>query len=120
MPRSIAFSAWSQTAAWGSSSRPTTSFLARVSRSSSRFLELAHLPSVSERFLAEARLCARIENEHVVRILDVSKVHGLPYIVMEFVSGTSLAALLGTALVANSRRRRTPFKYWMGSRRCIR
>jgi serine/threonine protein kinase len=58
--------------------------------------ELAHLPSVAERFLAEARLCARIDNEHVVRILDVSKLNGLPYIVMEFVNGASLAALLGS------------------------
>ncbi|HYO96335.1 MAG TPA: serine/threonine-protein kinase, partial [Polyangiaceae bacterium] len=58
--------------------------------------ELAHVPSVAERFLAEARLCARMDNEHVVRILDVSKLNGLPYIVMEFVNGVSLAALLGS------------------------
>jgi|GEM_PF-3258316 len=57
--------------------------------------ELAHLPSVTERFLAEARLCARIENEHVVRVLDVSKVDGLPYIVMELVTGQSLASEMG-------------------------
>jgi serine/threonine-protein kinase len=58
--------------------------------------ELAHVPSIAERFLAEARLCARIENEHVVRVLDVSKIDGLPYIVMELVSGMSLASQLGT------------------------
>ena len=57
--------------------------------------ELAHVPSIVERFLAEARLCARIENEHVVRVLDVSKLDGLPYIVMELVSGVSLTAQLG-------------------------
>ncbi|HEX3774442.1 MAG TPA: serine/threonine-protein kinase, partial [Polyangiaceae bacterium] len=58
--------------------------------------ELAHVPTIAERFLAEARLCARIENEHVVRVLDVSKLDGLPYIVMELVSGMSLASQLGT------------------------
>ena len=57
--------------------------------------ELAHLPNLVERFLAEARLCARIENEHVVRVLDVNKVDGLPYIVMELVTGVSLASELG-------------------------
>jgi serine/threonine protein kinase len=57
--------------------------------------ELAHLPSIVERFLAEARLCARIENEHVVRVLDVSKLDGLPYIVMELVTGVSLASEMG-------------------------
>ncbi len=57
--------------------------------------ELAHVPSIVERFLAEARLCARIENDHVVRVLDVSKLDGLPYIVMELVSGVSLTAQLG-------------------------
>jgi serine/threonine protein kinase len=57
--------------------------------------ELAHLPNIVERFLAEARLCARIENEHVVRVLDVSKVDGLPYIVMELVTGASLASEMG-------------------------
>jgi serine/threonine protein kinase len=59
--------------------------------------ELAHLPKIVERFLAEARLCARIENEHVVRVLDVSKVEGLPYIVMELVTGASLASEMGQA-----------------------
>ncbi len=57
--------------------------------------ELARLPNLVERFLAEARLCARIENEHVVRVLDVSKVDGLPYIVMELVTGASLASEMG-------------------------
>ncbi|HWZ92283.1 MAG TPA: serine/threonine-protein kinase, partial [Polyangiaceae bacterium] len=57
--------------------------------------ELAHSLNIVERFLAEARLCARIENEHVVRILDVSKLDGLPYIVMELVTGASLASDMG-------------------------
>src|SRR5450432_620397 len=57
--------------------------------------ELAHVPNIAERFLAEARLCARIENEHVVRVLDVSKLDGLPYIVMELVTGVSLASEIG-------------------------
>ncbi|MES1182203.1 MAG: protein kinase, partial [Myxococcales bacterium] len=57
--------------------------------------ELAQVPSVAERFLSEARLCARIENEHVVRILDAARLNGLPYIVMEFLKGTTLSGLLG-------------------------
>ncbi|MEI9941022.1 MAG: protein kinase [Pseudomonadota bacterium] len=58
--------------------------------------ELAHVPSIVERFLVEARLCARIENEHVVRVLDVSKFSDLPYIVMELVIGVSLASQMGS------------------------
>jgi len=58
--------------------------------------ELSEIPSVAERFLAEARLCARIENEHVIRILDASRLNGLPYIVMEFIVGTPLADFLGS------------------------
>jgi eukaryotic-like serine/threonine-protein kinase len=50
-----------------------------------------------ERFLREARLCAKIKNDHVVRVLDVARgTRGgfPPYIVMEFLDGFDLATLI--------------------------
>src|SRR5262249_43419978 len=40
--------------------------------------------------LREARAAAAVEHEHVIRILLVGEVNGLPYIVMEYVPGGSL------------------------------
>ncbi len=49
------------------------------------------------RFLKEARTAVRIKNEHVARVLDAGQlVEGSPYIVMEYLDGTDLAALLRT------------------------
>jgi serine/threonine protein kinase len=48
------------------------------------------------RFVQEARSARRIQNEHVVRVLDVAELaSGMPYIVMEYLEGSDLAALLG-------------------------
>jgi eukaryotic-like serine/threonine-protein kinase len=48
-----------------------------------------------ERFVREARLAARIQCEHVVRIFDVATLEdGTPYIVMEFLQGEDVGALL--------------------------
>ncbi len=48
-----------------------------------------------ERFLWEARLAARIQSEHVVRVFDVSSLEdGTPYIVMEYLEGEDLRASL--------------------------
>jgi eukaryotic-like serine/threonine-protein kinase len=48
-----------------------------------------------ERFLREARYAAKIKSEHVVRVLDVARLDsGSPYIVMEFLDGSDLAALI--------------------------
>jgi serine/threonine-protein kinase len=45
-----------------------------------------------ERFLREARAAARIESEHVVRVFDVGVLDpSVPYIVMEYLSGTDLS-----------------------------
>jgi serine/threonine-protein kinase len=55
-------------------------------------------------FAREARASAKIENEHVVRILDVGKTpEGGPFIAMEYLDGKDLGALLreeGVAPVA--------------------
>src|SRR5215472_7234192 len=46
-----------------------------------------------ERFLREARAAARIESDHVVRVTDVATLEsGDPYMVMELLRGTDLAA----------------------------
>jgi eukaryotic-like serine/threonine-protein kinase len=57
--------------------------------------ELMETESVAERFLREARAAARIQSEHVGRVLDVGRLEtGEPYIVMEFLEGQDLAAHL--------------------------
>src|SRR5205085_442446 len=48
------------------------------------------------RFLREARACVKLRSEHVGRVLDVGTLDdGAPYIVMEFLDGTDLGAILG-------------------------
>jgi eukaryotic-like serine/threonine-protein kinase len=50
---------------------------------------------VVERFLREARLAARIKNEHAVKVQDVDTLEsGVPYMVMEFLEGQDLAQLV--------------------------
>src|SRR5271166_5644846 len=47
------------------------------------------------RFLREARACAKIKSEHVARVSDFgSLADGAPYIVMEYLEGRDLGALL--------------------------
>jgi eukaryotic-like serine/threonine-protein kinase len=52
------------------------------------------LSEARERFLREARACAAIQHENVVSTYAVNDIHGLPYIVMEYVPGMSLEELL--------------------------
>jgi serine/threonine-protein kinase len=48
-----------------------------------------------ERFCLEARAAARIENEHVVRVMDAGSLPtGEPYLVMEYLDGCDLKLLL--------------------------
>lgn len=47
-----------------------------------------------QRFLREARTAAKLDHPNVVRVLDVNEEKGTPYLVMEFVDGTDLSALL--------------------------
>jgi serine/threonine-protein kinase len=57
--------------------------------------QLVHDPAVVERFLNEGVAASRINNEHVVTVLDVSKLpSGQPYLVMEYLEGRDLAQLL--------------------------
>ncbi|MBA2539490.1 MAG: protein kinase [Deltaproteobacteria bacterium] len=47
------------------------------------------------RFLREARAAAQVKNEHIARVVDVGELpSGVPYMVMEFLEGTDLGALL--------------------------
>lgn len=50
---------------------------------------------VRERFLTEARLLRRIESSRVVRVHDVGVADDRPYFVMDYISGGTLAELIG-------------------------
>ncbi len=57
--------------------------------------EVAAAPGATARFLHEARAAAKIESEHVVRVLDVTTLaSGASIIVMEYLDGRDLRALL--------------------------
>ncbi len=48
-------------------------------------------PDVVERFMREARLAAKIKNEHAVKVHDVdTSERGVPYMVMEYLEGRDL------------------------------
>src|SRR5579859_4410780 len=48
-----------------------------------------------DRFTLQARAVAKIENDHVARILDVDTTHdGAPFVVMEYLEGKDLGTLL--------------------------
>jgi serine/threonine-protein kinase len=50
---------------------------------------------VNARFLREARACAHLKNEHIVRVMDFGVFeNGLPVLVMEYLEGRDLAAVL--------------------------
>jgi serine/threonine-protein kinase len=49
----------------------------------------------SQRFLREARASVKIQSEHVARVIDVGTMDsGAPYMVMEFLEGRDLAAVI--------------------------
>jgi serine/threonine-protein kinase len=54
----------------------------------------------TKRFLREAQAAARIESEHVARVVDVgSHDDGTPYIVMEYLEGSDFASILSQRAV---------------------
>src|SRR5260221_9081333 len=55
---------------------------------------LAAQPLAATRFLREAKASAQIRHENVVEVFDIGTQDGVPFIVMEFVEGSDLAALL--------------------------
>lgn len=56
--------------------------------------ELAGMPDLIERFLREGRAAAKIEGEHVARVLDVVRIEGeAPLLVMEFLEGHDLSSV---------------------------
>src|SRR5439155_16378459 len=46
------------------------------------------------RFQAEAKVAARVQHPHVVQVYETGQVNGLPYLVMQYVDGHSLAQRL--------------------------
>jgi serine/threonine-protein kinase len=55
---------------------------------------VAELPTVHARFLREGEATARIDHPHIVDIMDVGEENGMPFLVMEFLEGQTLAHLL--------------------------
>lgn len=52
-------------------------------------------PQAIDRFLREAKLCAKLQSEHVVRVRDVARTEGgAPFIVMELLDGHELSAVV--------------------------
>jgi eukaryotic-like serine/threonine-protein kinase len=68
--------------------------------------ELAITQAAREQFLSEARTAARVKQENIVTIHAVGLMPGsaLPYIVMEFIEGESLSALLSRETQLDPRR----------------
>ena len=57
--------------------------------------EIARHPDAVSRFLHEARAAARIQGDHVARVMDVGTLDdGLPYIVLEMLQGLDLGQVL--------------------------
>jgi eukaryotic-like serine/threonine-protein kinase len=53
------------------------------------------LPDIVSRFAREAKACARLQSEHVAKVLDVGIAPPIgPYMVMEYLEGEDLAAVL--------------------------
>jgi CheY-like chemotaxis protein len=56
--------------------------------------EHAGNPSCRLRFLREARAMAAVRNDYVIDVYAVAETHGIPYLVMEFIAGASVAQKL--------------------------
>lgn len=71
--------------------------------------ELGLNPSHRERFLREARAVNRINHRNIVEISDVGEADGVAYLVMEYVEGESLSALVA----------RGPLEWQRAARICV-
>jgi serine/threonine protein kinase len=60
--------------------------------------------AASARVLQEAQMAAALDHANVVAVFDSGEEHGVPFIVMELVSGTSLQALVGESSLPPSER----------------
>jgi hypothetical protein len=73
-------------------------FLARDNRLGRRvaikFLLAGASRKIVERFLVEARVTASLSHENIVTLYEVDQYLGLPYMVLEYVEGTTLAKLI--------------------------
>ena len=59
--------------------------------------EYAHHPEAVARFLNEARAIARLRGVHFARVLDIGRIeNGPPYMVLDYLEGRDLRALLET------------------------
>jgi serine/threonine protein kinase len=56
---------------------------------------LADDEQIRDRFLREGKVAAKLHHPNIVVVLDVGAEAGLPYLVMELLSGTDLRTLLG-------------------------
>ncbi len=57
--------------------------------------EMVANPAIVQRFLREAQAAVKLRGEHVCRVIDVGKLaDGTPYMVMEFLDGADLGAIL--------------------------
>lgn len=55
----------------------------------------AEHPEAAQRFVREARATVRVKSEHVARVIDVGELpSGIPFIVLEYLDGEDLSALL--------------------------
>ncbi len=57
--------------------------------------EALELPALVERFAREARAAARLQSDHVARVIDVGDLaSGSPFMVMEYLEGSDLASVI--------------------------
>jgi eukaryotic-like serine/threonine-protein kinase len=60
-----------------------------------KFLRVDATDDLKTRFLREGKAAVRLKSEHVAKVLDVGELEtGAPYIVMEYLAGSDLQALL--------------------------
>ena len=52
-------------------------------------------PELRERFIREARSLARLRHENIITIFDIGEADGVPFIVMEYIVGETVAQVLG-------------------------